>query len=416
MSSKRKEYKVDARAKKTALFFLACEPNPVTRLSIPAAMRAKGYSDSEAADRILVQQFRRESKKKSNDTPRPESAAASSLLALATVASAASSRPALRTITPNLAAAPIVTVAGMNAGILPSPERKVRKTSHQEQIGKQNESKRKVVHAQAHSRATTLVAEERALPKEDRRSTAQVMAQVEGEFRARGHGATLNKYMINRYVQLGMVGTFPLARGYEGTMLGHAFNLLVLAVESFIQINSFNSVVREQKEIIMIVNMCCGVPPAECSMKHSIFGHVMQSTNVSLKADVSPPVEKMRLRWMAWLNLIKWFENFKAFLVELDFAGVGDDEKLTFLEEQLRRIKNIDETELALSRDTHAGGRPAVAFYDPHLPIASRSVAKSSLACTLYLGAMLPASACHRTFSFRRVRRPRRGRKFVTGL
>jgi hypothetical protein len=80
---------------------LACEPNPVTRLSIPAAMRAKGYSDSEAADRILVQQVRRESQKyKSNDTPRPESAAASSILALATVASAASSRPALQTITP----------------------------------------------------------------------------------------------------------------------------------------------------------------------------------------------------------------------------------------------------------------------------------------------------------------------------
>jgi hypothetical protein len=51
MSSKRKEYK-DARAKKAALFFLAwpgCEPNPVTRLSIPATMRGKGYSDSEAA-------------------------------------------------------------------------------------------------------------------------------------------------------------------------------------------------------------------------------------------------------------------------------------------------------------------------------------------------------------------------------
>ena len=210
MSGKRKEYKVDACARKAALFFLACEPNPDTRLSIPAAMRAKGYSDAEAADRILVQQVRRESQKiKSNDAPHPESAAASSLLALATVASsAASSRPALRTITPNLAAAPVVTVeAGMNAGILPSPERKVRKTSHQEQISKQNKKKRKAIHAQAHARATTLAAEERALPKEDRRSTAQVIAQVEGEFRARGHGATLNKNTINRYVQLGMVGT-----------------------------------------------------------------------------------------------------------------------------------------------------------------------------------------------------------------
>jgi len=61
MSSKRKEYKVDARAKKAALFFLAFEPNPVTRLSIPAAMREKGYPDSEAADQILVQQVHRES-------------------------------------------------------------------------------------------------------------------------------------------------------------------------------------------------------------------------------------------------------------------------------------------------------------------------------------------------------------------
>jgi len=136
-------------------------------------------------------------------------------------------------------------VGGINAGILPSPERKVRKRSHQEQISKQNETKRKVVHAQAHACATTLVAEERALPKEDRRSTAQVIAQVEGEFRARGHGVTLSKNSINRYVQLGMVGTFPPARGYEGTMPRHAFDLLVLAVESYIQISNINSVVAE---------------------------------------------------------------------------------------------------------------------------------------------------------------------------
>jgi len=78
---------MDCRAKKAALFFLACEANPATRLSIPAAMRAKGYLDVEAMDRILVQQVRRESQKKApKDTPCPESAAASSLLALATMA------------------------------------------------------------------------------------------------------------------------------------------------------------------------------------------------------------------------------------------------------------------------------------------------------------------------------------------
>jgi hypothetical protein len=63
MSSKRKEYKVDAHTKKVALFFLACEPNPVTRLSIPAAMSAKGYTDVEAANQILVQQVHCESKR-----------------------------------------------------------------------------------------------------------------------------------------------------------------------------------------------------------------------------------------------------------------------------------------------------------------------------------------------------------------
>ena len=117
--------------------------------------------------------------------------------------------------------------------------------SHQEQISKQNKRKRKAIHAQAHARATTLVAEERALPKENRQSTVQVIAQVEREFRARGHGVTLSKNTINRYVQLGMVGTFPLSRGYEGTMPRHAFDLLVLAAESYIQIRNVNSVVAE---------------------------------------------------------------------------------------------------------------------------------------------------------------------------
>jgi len=38
MSSKRREYHVDCHAKKVALFFLACEANPATRLSIPAVL------------------------------------------------------------------------------------------------------------------------------------------------------------------------------------------------------------------------------------------------------------------------------------------------------------------------------------------------------------------------------------------
>jgi hypothetical protein len=50
MSPKRKECKVNGRAKKAALFLLGCEKNPATRLSIPAAMRAKGFLDVKAID------------------------------------------------------------------------------------------------------------------------------------------------------------------------------------------------------------------------------------------------------------------------------------------------------------------------------------------------------------------------------
>ncbi len=149
MSSKRREYNVDDRTKKAAVFFRACEANPDTRLSIPAAMRAKGYSDVEAADRILVQQVRRESQKKTpKDTPCPESAAALLLLALSPTANVG--RAALARITPVLVAVSVLPAAGVAA--LPSPPRKTRKTSHQEQIARQNERKRRAVQGQAHAR------------------------------------------------------------------------------------------------------------------------------------------------------------------------------------------------------------------------------------------------------------------------
>ena len=107
---------------------------------------------------------------------------------------------------------------------------------------------------------------------------------------------TLSKNTINRYFQLGMVGTFPLARGYEGTMPRHAFNLHGLVVVSYIQINNVNSiVVIERSQLIMAVNTCCSVPPSECSTKHSVYDRVMRLTNVSLNADMSPPVEERRL-------------------------------------------------------------------------------------------------------------------------
>ncbi len=59
-----------------------------------------------------------------------------------------------------------------------------------DQIAQQNERKHRAVQGQAHARATTLVAEERTKEKENRRTSAEVIEQVEWEFRACGFPVT----------------------------------------------------------------------------------------------------------------------------------------------------------------------------------------------------------------------------------
>jgi hypothetical protein len=120
MSLKRKEYKVDA--KKAALFFLACEANSTTRLSILAAMRAKGYLDVDVMNQILIQQVRRESQKnKSENSPRPETVATAAMLALSNKTTAVGL--VLARISPILEVSSVAS--GGTAGNLPSPQRKM---------------------------------------------------------------------------------------------------------------------------------------------------------------------------------------------------------------------------------------------------------------------------------------------------
>ncbi len=151
---RRREYHVDCSAKKAAIFFVACEPNTATRVKIPDAMRIRGYSQSKATDRGLQMQVRCEAEKIKGEAipgpPAPEAAAVSALLSLSTTANVG--RVALAAITPILAAGPILLAAGVAA--LPSPPRKTQKTSHQEQIARQNKQKRRAIQGQAHARAT----------------------------------------------------------------------------------------------------------------------------------------------------------------------------------------------------------------------------------------------------------------------
>jgi hypothetical protein len=83
-----------------------CQPDQATKVKVAEAMQVRGYSDHKAANLTLQMQVRRAVQKiKGEVSLCPKAAAAHSLLTLETAATAA--RPALRTNTPNQAAAPI---------------------------------------------------------------------------------------------------------------------------------------------------------------------------------------------------------------------------------------------------------------------------------------------------------------------
>jgi hypothetical protein len=218
-----------------------------------------------------------------------------------------------------------------------------------------------------------------------------VIEQVEGEFRAPGFGVTLSKVTINQYVHINsMIGTLPLVRGYKGLIPSHVFKLLMLAAESFMQINLVNSVIVPRQKIIMRVNELCGVT-FERKPKTSIFERVMRSTNVSLNAIVAPQVKERCICRKTYANLLAWFNNFKIFLIEFGFATLGGNGEPIFDKEMKHRILNVDETEISVDRNkTRAGRRPEVSFHDPHLPLPSLSLAKSSHSCTGILGSNAP--------------------------
>jgi hypothetical protein len=348
MTSKRREYHVDCCAKKAAIFFVACEPNTATRVKIPDAMRIKGYSQSKVADQALQMQVHREAEKIKGEAnpgpPAPEATAMSALLYLSTTANLG--WVALMAITPVPAAGPILPAAGVAA--LPSPPRKMQKRSHQEQIAWQNKRKRRAIQGQAHVHATTLIAEERTKEKENRRTTAEVIEQVKWEFRARGFPVMQSKLTINQYVVLNMISMFSLARGYEGAMPHATFELLVLAAKSFIKIKQVNSKHIEQQMLMIMFNELCGVTSLDNRVKEIMFNREIRATNVLLNASVSSAVEERCIRWMTYSNLHAWFVNFRGFLIEFGFAMIGSNGELVILEEMLRWMVNVNETEISV--------------------------------------------------------------------
>jgi hypothetical protein len=66
-------------------------------------------------------------------------------------------------------------------------------------------------------------------------------------------------------------------------------------------------------------------------------------------------------------------------MLKYEFAQPGSSgDEIIVKEENLHWILNVDETKMSLDGSkTNAGGRPAITFHDPHLPMPHISVAKS---------------------------------------
>ncbi len=104
-------------------------------------MRVRGYSEDEAVNRTLQTQVRQEFKKLKGIASASASAvlsAAAAMVALSTTVMTT----ALATISPE-------DNDGLPVLSLPSPPKKTRKTSHQRQVGHQNEWKAKEAYVQA---------------------------------------------------------------------------------------------------------------------------------------------------------------------------------------------------------------------------------------------------------------------------
>jgi hypothetical protein len=116
-----------------------------------------------------------------------------------------------------------------------------------------------------------------------------------------------------------MIGSAPLARGYEGIIPKAAFKLFVLAVESFMQIMQLNSEVIVWKQLLVMVNKMCRIASID-RLKENMLDWVMWLMPVSFDAIVAPPVEERRLLWTTYDNLHTWFMSFKEFYLKFKFA------------------------------------------------------------------------------------------------
>ncbi len=157
-----KEHNVDACAKGVVSFFVTCQNNPATTMKISAAMRAKGYSDTEAVDQALQMQVCQVVDKLKGGVSAAALAALSSVAAMIALSLMVATRA--RALIPLEDGNSMVPL-----NLLLMPPRELHRPIHQHQIDRQNKQKSKEVFAQAFVQATVIFATKRVQSKENHR-------------------------------------------------------------------------------------------------------------------------------------------------------------------------------------------------------------------------------------------------------
>jgi hypothetical protein len=133
----------------------------------------------------------------------------------------------------------------------------------------------------------------------------EIINQVEGEFVAHDFPLILPRLTINKYVPNGCMGEFPTTQGMEGSMHQQCFNVLVLAVEPFMQTSQVNGVALMTKIMTMKINKWCGIELTLKRPNHMMHNCVMKVMTVLLNPPVATPVEESCVRWTTYINLLK---------------------------------------------------------------------------------------------------------------
>ena len=150
-----------------------------------------------------------------------------------------------------------------------------------------------------------LTAAKRTQAKENCHPMQSAVVQVEREFKVSGFAVLLRSKTVNCYVRNDMAGSAPLLRGYKGIMPKAVFKLLVLAVESFIQIKQMHCEAIVRKQLVVVANELCAIVSGN-RIKENMLEQMLPTTTVSLDVMVAPAVEERQVLWTTYVNLHGW--------------------------------------------------------------------------------------------------------------